>query len=692
MYSQRKNCDLQCKSFYLTFLFLLAFIPFGINAQVVNHNPSHKNFYEQGLQLKNDGQTKAALNKWLEAKGQLTGTDIDPRIGFAFIDLVTEQELKKYYKIASRMYFWALSGGVLVHHTKSVVEELKRIKPLLNQKEYNRWKEYIRDGDQTGLHAIKRFWGNLDPTTSTPVNERLLEHWERIQYVRAHFTKNESTVYPSDERGEVYVKYGLPDESRDGVFQFNSFQVEAWAQDILLVTQRFGNTVIDGSTTASTTLTSGISSFADTKEQLTAAARDYFSYPDYEIWTYRRLKNENENQNLIFIFGEASDSGEFGLRSSLGEFIPNRAYNSSSGIKAGSASPASPGLLLQLMLYEQVAAVDPFFGNALVDLETVAINSTGRSSYRGFSERAKNEQALERVQSLAPPQESAYLRQLPKIELDIRQYRLLNEENQPIFATYLYSYPVSVLLADYGANAATTSPSDYKLTHSIQLRDSAWTLRAHVPDKPKLLLNKDKDNNYAPVQSLFLIPYLKGNARQIFSAELHNKTIREDSISAITIMPAALRAVGKRVADQPEPLSTDPDHLAISDLIIGYAGSVKNQKIPFYVPPEPVIPQGNDLMFHFEAYHLQPGPEGVAEFQVVYELKKDGNFVQKLFSSGQQQGRLTLNFETDSDRFVENIEVETSELEAGSYELILTIKEPSTRRSIERKIEFEIVQ
>jgi hypothetical protein len=293
---------------------------------------------------------------------------------------------------------------------------------------------------------------------------------------------------------------------------------------------------------------------------------------------------------------------------------------------------------------------------------------------------------------LAPPQESAYLRQLPKIELDIRQYRLLNEENQPIFATYLYSYPVSVLLADYGANAATTSPSDYKLTHSIQLRDSAWTLRAHVPDKPKLLLNKDKDNNYAPVQSLFLIPYLKGNARQIFSAELHNKTIREDSISAITIMPAALRAVGKRVADQPEPLSTDPDHLAISDLIIGYAGSVKNQKIPFYVPPEPVIPQGNDLMFHFEAYHLQPGPEGVAEFQVVYELKKDGNFVQKLFSSGQQQGRLTLNFETDSDRFVENIEVETSELEAGSYELILTIKEPSTRRSIERKIEFEIVQ
>ena len=66
--------------------------------------------------------------------------------------------------------------------------------------------------------------------------------------------------------------------------------------------------------------------------------------------------------------------------------------------------------------------------------------------------------------------------------------------------------------------------------------------------------------------------------------------------------------------------------------------------------------------------------------------------MQKLFPSGQQQGRLTLNFETASDRFVENIEVETSRLETGNYELGIQINEPSTGRSIEQESAFKIVK
>ena len=86
------------------------------------------------------------------------------------------------------------------------------------------------------------------------------------------------------------------------------------------------------------------------------------------------------------------------------------------------------------------------------------------------------------------------------------------------------------------------------------------------------------------------------------------------------------------MVEQPAPLSTDADRLEMGDLIVGYSNSTKNKKMPFHVPPEAVIPQGQDLMFHFETYHLQPGPDGVAEFQVVYELKKRRQFCAKIVS------------------------------------------------------------
>ena len=55
---------------------------------------------------------------------------------------------------------------------------------------------------------LRRFWYEQDPDLSTPVNERLLEHYRRVWFARQVFADAQQ---PWDRRGEVYVRFGEPD-------------------------------------------------------------------------------------------------------------------------------------------------------------------------------------------------------------------------------------------------------------------------------------------------------------------------------------------------------------------------------------------------------------------------------------------------------------------------------------------------
>jgi len=54
------------------------------------------------------------------------------------------------------------------------------------------------------------FWGRKDPTLTTVKNERLIEHYKRIEVAR---DKYYSPLRPGyDERGRIYIKHGEPDQ------------------------------------------------------------------------------------------------------------------------------------------------------------------------------------------------------------------------------------------------------------------------------------------------------------------------------------------------------------------------------------------------------------------------------------------------------------------------------------------------
>ncbi|MBW7996215.1 MAG: GWxTD domain-containing protein [Candidatus Glassbacteria bacterium] len=60
-----------------------------------------------------------------------------------------------------------------------------------------------------GIFLIS-FWGRKDPTPTTVRNERLVEHYRRLRYVRKEYY---SALRPGyDERGRVYIKHGEPDQ------------------------------------------------------------------------------------------------------------------------------------------------------------------------------------------------------------------------------------------------------------------------------------------------------------------------------------------------------------------------------------------------------------------------------------------------------------------------------------------------
>ncbi len=56
---------------------------------------------------------------------------------------------------------------------------------------------------------IRNLWNSKDPTPTTDLNERLIEHFRRIRFAHENFPDIIPPYY--DDRGKVYVKYGKPD-------------------------------------------------------------------------------------------------------------------------------------------------------------------------------------------------------------------------------------------------------------------------------------------------------------------------------------------------------------------------------------------------------------------------------------------------------------------------------------------------
>lgn len=90
------------------------------------------------------------------------------------------------------------------------------MKALLGEERYL---EYVLITDTTEANEwLRQFWVKHDPTPTTEENEFQDEHKRRVRHAIHFFGQGSRKGPPWDERGEVYIRYGEPDERR--IFNF----------------------------------------------------------------------------------------------------------------------------------------------------------------------------------------------------------------------------------------------------------------------------------------------------------------------------------------------------------------------------------------------------------------------------------------------------------------------------------------
>lgn len=288
---------------FLTCLFLSTAPVFGQAQQA----------YQKGMEELYRGNTSQALDIWYDSYEN--SISVDSRTGIEFIRVVSANKMRNYYESATQMYYRAMTDGDGMESRVAVRQEIERLKPITGDGIFRQWMGWWNEEDAALGRDIKGFWVQNDPTPSNLTNERLIEHWQRIAEAKERFTKNKKTVYGTDERALIYIRYGEPDRSKNGILTLQSFNIQNWLRNQVAPDLSNENRSPDNMEDAN----------REVIQRLQNAIYEFHRYPEYEIWFFDQVW-QPQNQPIIFLFGTDVRNDEFALQTSLEDFIPERAF------------------------------------------------------------------------------------------------------------------------------------------------------------------------------------------------------------------------------------------------------------------------------------------------------------------------------------------------------------------------------
>jgi len=656
--------------------------------------------YQQGLEQLYRGEVDEALTLW--ENNYAEESRVDARIGFEYVQIVTERDLSDHFESATEMYYTALLNGAGVNSRIAVRQEIERLKPVVGDGIYRQWTDWW-DSENPALRSdIRGFWIRLDPTPARTVNERLIEHWQRIAEARNRFTKNSATIYGTDERALVFVRYGEPDRVQSGLLTLQDMNIKPWLEQQLIRRQRSiaderGNLEYDDE------------SLPQIREQaLEFILYENHRYPEYEIWFYDDIAVEDETP-VPFIFGTNIRNDQFEMLSTIEAFIPEQAYSTKpfeeQDMVQFTRAGFTPALILQMLYYEQLSEIDSFFEQRLNSLRDMVLEQD-REVYSGMDTEFRKESAeLIRQQELqAPRQLSTMEPKIPAVPVDVYQYRFISENQTPYLVTFVESNPREAFMIDFSRNRsedvelstvqnAGNIPElmpQYELRHSLQTYNDDWELIGRKTDNPAF--NIQRNPFQAAASSVFQSEHTS-RAQRSASSEIINTDESTAGPAFDTPYPDAIRGLGSVHYREPVPLSTNPDSLQVADLVLGYGiggdDVPEDAMFPFYVANNQTVPWQETLALHFEVYNLDVQPNGFSRFELTYRILPVDESGRVLMD--QTEFILTLNFTSEENRLVENLEIETADLMPGLYELRVQISDVNTGQEVDRQTRFEVL-
>ncbi|WP_340104004.1 GWxTD domain-containing protein [Rhodohalobacter sp. 8-1] len=656
--------------------------------------------YQQGLEQLYRGNVDEALAYW--ETNYTEQSRVDARIGFEYLRIVTEQNFTERFEEATEMYYRALLKGAGANSRIAVRQEIERLKPIVGDGIFRQWTEWWDDEKDKLGSDIRGYWIQLDPTPAHVVNERLIEHWQRIAEARDRFTKNSSTIYGTDERALIFVRYGEPDRVQSGLLTLQDMNIKPWLEQQIIRRQPRNPDEADNL------------EYDDVRlPQLREQALEFIlyenhRYPEYEIWFYDDI-TVNSESSVPFIFGTNIRNDQFEKLRTIEEFIPERAYSSQPfeerDMLQFTRSGITPALMLQMLYYEQLSSIDPFFEQRLNSLRDRVLEQE-REVYSGLDTEFRKESAeLIQQQVLhAPRQLSTIESKIPSVPINVYQYRLLDESQTPILVTFVESDPREAFMIDFTRNRIDTvsltmiqqaedisnTLPQYQLQHSLQTYNANWELTGRKTAEPGFTIQRNPFR--AGASTVFWSEHTH-RAQRSASAELKNTDESTQAPAFDTPYPEAIRGLGSVHYREPEPLSTNPDSLQVADLVLGYGidtNEMSEEKMfPFFVANSQTIPWQETLALHFEVYNLRVQPNGFSRFELTYQILPVDESGKVL--TDQTEFVLTLNFTSEENRLVENLEIETADLMPGLYELRVQITDVNSDQQVDRHTRFEVL-
>ena len=238
---------------------------------LVQNYPATGKEYESGLERYENGQISEALDIWLGAFNTYKDTDdIDPRIGWKFGEVVAEHTMTRLYEVATMIYYWSLTAeGKEVQ--PFLTEAVLQSQVVFDSFDINKVEKRSRR-DPVGMAGdLLMQWKQMDPTPGTVINERLIEHWQRVVHAKKHFNKAKNTIYGTDDRALLYVRFGKPDVIHSGTLELNEAIIKSEISDIIDVSNTFYKKIIKN-----------------------------FYPADYEIWIYEGLSTRGRIVEFLY--------------------------------------------------------------------------------------------------------------------------------------------------------------------------------------------------------------------------------------------------------------------------------------------------------------------------------------------------------------------------------------------------------
>ena len=529
---------------------------------------AHGQAFERGKAWADSGDVEQAVVVWMLAKDSSIAANAppDPRIGTAAVQLVAQDGMERYHDAASALFYWSFSGGSTIQQPsfrQEILAEGRRTFELVDSIVADSLNRVgVKDPADLSL-AIKQFWIERDPRPSTLANERLIEHWRRINYARRQFVYNKSSPYGTDDRGVFHVKYGEPDRITKG--HLGADQSERRLRGVPL--EFIGR---------------------------------FDRQPQYEIWRYATF---HDGEFTYFLFGNTAGTGPFMHVAGLHELIPREARYSSAALHSGIRAQ----YYLELFYYGDLARMGGPYAQRFSELDRIWSTSrqlsqgaqSARAGAAGVLEAVSRRNVADDTWASKQPRASSWseLDDSPKSPLSAQVARTL-DDNEARLTVLAVSSPLWRLDPEFDAPGDSLVLAPYSARHTVIVRDQ------QLDEVGRTGMTIADQQHHVSILTLRHRPEL-GHLSVVAEHEI------QDTLSRGYGLPGHEHfAVGA-------PLSVAPSSFEVSDLLLGIVPSDDSTVMAGL--PVPLLPatrfwKDDLLRVYFETYNGPSTPTGQSRF------------------------------------------------------------------------------